>query len=154
MKAELIDSASGILKCYEGIYLTNKSSKSVQLFLSALKNFYKTMIRMGMYVEANPLTDLEFDNNLSDRQGVRPNRPRVFQAVGTEEPMEYRRQTDSYFKIINEEWYLKFKHRFGLKILKTGLNMGQVHQLIANVTSEMPMIYARKIQKESFQIDN
>jgi hypothetical protein len=43
-----------------------------------------------------------------------------------------------------------FKHRFGLKILKTGLNMGQVHQLIANVTSEMPMIYARKIQKESF----
>jgi integrase len=42
-----------------------------------------------------------------------------------------------------------FKHRFGLKLMKAGLNMAQVHQLIANVTSEMPMIYARKIQKES-----
>ncbi|MCP1310786.1 TniB family NTP-binding protein [Paenibacillus tyrfis] len=44
-----------------------------------------------------------------------------------------------------------FKHRFGLKIMKAGLNMAQVHQLIANVTSEMPMIYARKILKESLQ---
>ncbi|WP_234405643.1 thioesterase domain-containing protein [Paenibacillus sp. IHBB 10380] len=89
---------------HEGIYLTNKSSKSVQLFLSALKNFYKTMNRMGMYAQGNPLTDLEFENNLSDRQGVRPNKTRVFQAAGTEESMEYRNQTDSYFKIINEEW--------------------------------------------------
>ncbi len=44
-----------------------------------------------------------------------------------------------------------FKHRFGLKIMKAGLNMAQVHQLIANVTSEMPMIYVRKILKESLQ---
>ncbi|MBY3621305.1 MULTISPECIES: tyrosine-type recombinase/integrase [unclassified Paenibacillus] len=41
-----------------------------------------------------------------------------------------------------------FKHRFGLKLMKAGLNMAQVHQMISNVTSEMPMIYARKIQKE------
>ncbi|WP_010492517.1 tyrosine-type recombinase/integrase [Paenibacillus elgii] len=44
-----------------------------------------------------------------------------------------------------------FKHRFGLKIMRAGLNMAQVHQLIANVTSEMPMIYARKLQKELLQ---
>jgi len=31
--------------------------------------------------------------------------------------------------------------------MKTGLSMGQIHQLIANVTSEMPMAYARMIQK-------
>jgi integrase len=41
-----------------------------------------------------------------------------------------------------------FKHRFGLKLMEVGLNMAQVHQMISNVTSEMPMIYARKIQKE------
>ncbi|MNI14662.1 hypothetical protein D3C73_679340 [compost metagenome] len=46
---------------------------------------------------------------------------------------------------------IAFKHRFGLKMLKAGLNMGQVHHLIANVTSEMPMIYARIIQKDSLQ---
>lgn len=44
-----------------------------------------------------------------------------------------------------------FKHRYGLKIMKAGLSMAQVHQLIANVTSEMPMIYARKILKDSLQ---
>lgn len=89
---------------HEGIYLTNKSSKTVQLFLSALKNFYKTMIRMGVYTGGNPLTDLEFDNAFSDRQGERADRPRVFQEAGTEEPINYRKQTDSYFKIINEVW--------------------------------------------------
>jgi molybdate-binding protein len=31
---------------HEGIYLTNKSSKTVQLFLSAIKSFYKTMIQL------------------------------------------------------------------------------------------------------------
>lgn len=40
-----------------------------------------------------------------------------------------------------------FKHRYGMKLMKAGLNMGQIHQLIANVTSEMPMVYARMIQK-------
>jgi hypothetical protein len=40
-----------------------------------------------------------------------------------------------------------FKHRYGLKLMKAGMSMGQIHQLIANVTSEMPMIYARMIQK-------
>ena len=40
-----------------------------------------------------------------------------------------------------------FKHRYGMKLVKAGLNMGQIHQLIANVTSEMPMVYARMIQK-------
>jgi len=40
-----------------------------------------------------------------------------------------------------------FKHRYDLKLMKTGLSMGQIHQLIANVTSEMPMAYARMIKK-------
>jgi hypothetical protein len=36
---------------------------------------------------------------------------------------------------------------YGLKLMKAGLSMGQIHQLIANDTSEMPMVYARMIQK-------
>ncbi|GKU79082.1 hypothetical protein L3i20_v234790 [Paenibacillus sp. L3-i20] len=41
-----------------------------------------------------------------------------------------------------------FKHRYGMKLMNTGLNLGQVHKLIANVTSEMSLIYARKTQKQ------
>ncbi|CAH8712457.1 site-specific integrase [Paenibacillus thiaminolyticus] len=89
---------------HEGIYLTKKSTKTVQLFLSAIKGFYKTMIRLGTYADTNPLIDIEFDTNLPERAGERPNRPRLHQAAGTEEPISYRKQTDSYFKIINEEW--------------------------------------------------
>ncbi|MGM1050517.1 MAG: YolD-like family protein [Bacillota bacterium] len=89
---------------HEGIYLTSKSSKTVQLFLSAIKSFYKTMIQLKMYVHNNPLIDIEFDSKLLDRSGERKDKPRVYQSAGTEEPMSYRKQTDSYFKVINEEW--------------------------------------------------
>lgn len=34
----------------------------------------------------------------------RGNRPRMPKEAGTEEPLSFRKQTDSYFKIINEEW--------------------------------------------------
>ncbi|MCY9698126.1 tyrosine-type recombinase/integrase [Paenibacillus alginolyticus] len=89
---------------HEGVYLTSKSSKTVQLFLSAIKGFYKTMIRLKKYSYANPLIDLEFKDSLSEQPGERGNRPRMPKAAGTEEPLSFRKQTDSYFKIINEEW--------------------------------------------------
>ncbi|WP_258881242.1 hypothetical protein [Paenibacillus sp. sptzw28] len=89
---------------HEGVYLTSKSSKTVQLFLSAIKGFYKTMIRLKKYSHANPLIDLEFKESVSEQPGERGNRPRMPKAAGTEEPLSYRKQTDSYFKIINEEW--------------------------------------------------
>ncbi|MEF2248035.1 hypothetical protein [Paenibacillus sp. IITD108] len=41
-----------------------------------------------------------------------------------------------------------FKHRYGLKLFKMGLNMAQVQKTIANVTSEMLMKYARIFQKD------
>ncbi|XEC92502.1 tyrosine-type recombinase/integrase [Paenibacillus tarimensis] len=44
------------------------------------------------------------DNSVSEQPGERGNRPRMPKAAGTEEPLSYRKQTDSYFKIINEEW--------------------------------------------------
>ncbi|WP_245838232.1 site-specific integrase [Paenibacillus sp. FSL H7-0942] len=89
---------------YEGVYLTKKSSKTVQLFLSAIKGFYKSMIRLKNYAYANPLVGLEFSRNNSDQHGERKNRPRVHKEAGTELQTSFRKQTDSYFKIINEEW--------------------------------------------------
>lgn len=37
-----------------------------------------------------------------------------------------------------------FKHRYGMKLMNSGLNLGQDHILIANVTSEMSLIYAKQ----------
>ncbi|MGO4373466.1 tyrosine-type recombinase/integrase [Paenibacillus sp. MCAF20] len=89
---------------HEGVYLTSKSSNTVQLFLSAIKGFYKTMIRLKKYPHSNPLINLEFNDSVSEQPGERSNRPRMPKAAGTEEPLYFRKQTDSYFKIINEEW--------------------------------------------------
>jgi site-specific recombinase XerD len=88
---------------HEGVILTSKSSSTIQLFLSAVKGFYKSMIRLKMYNHPNPLVDLEYTDDF-EHPGVRLNRPRMPQAAGTEEPISYRKQTDSYFKIINGEW--------------------------------------------------
>jgi site-specific recombinase XerD len=89
---------------HEGIYLTSKSSKTVQLFLAAIKGFYKTMIRLKKYSHVNPLLDMDFKDSITEQPGERSNRPRMPQAAGTEEPLSFRKQTDSYFKVINEEW--------------------------------------------------
>jgi len=89
---------------HEGVYITSKSSKTVQLFLSAIKGFYKTMIRLNMYYFDNPLIGLDGPVEMKDYPGVRPNRPRLSPLAGTEEPLSFRRETDSYFKIINDEW--------------------------------------------------
>ncbi|GIO14922.1 hypothetical protein J19TS2_44770 [Cohnella xylanilytica] len=86
---------------YEGIYLTSKSSRTVKLFLAAAKGFYKTMILLKQYSHSNPLVDIHFE----DREGINPSdRPRMPQEAGTEEPLTHRKQTDSYFKVINDEW--------------------------------------------------
>lgn len=89
---------------HEGVYLTSKSSKTVQLFLSAIIGFYKTMSRLKKYTQANPLIDLEYKDSVSEQPRERGNRPRMPKEAGTEEPLSFRKQTDSYFKIINEEW--------------------------------------------------
>jgi len=88
---------------HEGVYLTSKSAKTVQLYLSAIKGFYKTMIRLEMYPYDNPLIGLEYKDQLFESEGIRKGRPRMSQLAGTEDPLAFRRVTDSYFKI-NEEW--------------------------------------------------
>lgn len=83
----------------------NKSPNTVNRFLSALKSFYKSLI-LKDYKYSNPLIDSyaildDFKNQI---EGVRKEKPRMPAAAGTEEPIMHRRLTDSYFKLINEEW--------------------------------------------------
>jgi len=40
-----------------------------------------------------------------------------------------------------------FRHRYGINLVNRGLNMAQIHQLLANVTSEMTMIYTNITRK-------
>lgn len=85
---------------------TSKSPNTVNRFLSALKSFYKSLIRLKQYNYSNPLLDsyaiLDEYKNLTE--GVRKDKPRLPAEAGTEDAIPHRRLTDSYFKLINEEW--------------------------------------------------
>lgn len=85
---------------------TSKSPNTVNRFLSALKSFYKSLIRLKQYNYSNPLIDSYaiLDEYKSQTEGVRKDKPRMPSEAGTEDPVPHRRLTDSYFKLINEEW--------------------------------------------------
>ncbi|PES48677.1 tyrosine-type recombinase/integrase [Bacillus thuringiensis] len=91
------------------VNLTNKSPNTVNRFLSAIKSFYKSLIRLKQYNYPNPLIDSQaiLNNYRRHLEGVRKDKPRMPAVGGTEEPLEHRRLTDSYFKILNEEWQPK-----------------------------------------------
>lgn len=88
------------------VNLTNKSPTTISRFLSALKSFYKSMIRLKYYPHHNPLIDGQaiLHSYKEEVRGVREDKPRMPSVAGTEDPVTHRRLTDSYFKIINEEW--------------------------------------------------
>lgn len=85
---------------------TSKSPNTVNRFLSALKSFYKSLIRLKQYNYSNPLIDSYaiLDEFKSQTEGVRKDKPRMPSEAGTEDATPHRRLTDSYFKLINEEW--------------------------------------------------
>ncbi|MFV1457213.1 tyrosine-type recombinase/integrase [Bacillus mycoides] len=85
---------------------SNKSPNTVHRFLSALKSFYKSLITLRQYGYPNPLIDSHaiLDDYKTSTEGVRVNKPRMPAEAGTENPIEHRRLTNSYFKLINEEW--------------------------------------------------
>ncbi|WP_025845697.1 tyrosine-type recombinase/integrase [Paenibacillus ehimensis] len=89
---------------YEKVFLTNKSKKTVNHFLAAIKAFYKAMIKLGMYEQSNPLVNLDLIDQDFKIPGERKDRQRMPKIAGTEEPVNYRKHTDSYFKIMNDEW--------------------------------------------------
>ncbi|MED3729004.1 site-specific integrase [Priestia filamentosa] len=85
---------------------THKSPNTVNRFLSSLKSFYKSMKRLKQYGHPSPLIDAhsvvhEYKNHT---EGVRIGKPRMPDIAGTEDLIPHRRLTESYFKLINEEW--------------------------------------------------
>lgn len=86
---------------------TSKSPNTVNRFLSALKSFYKSLIRLKQYNYSNPLIDSYaiLDEYKSQTEGVRKDKPRMPSEAGTEDAIPHRMLTDSYFKLINEEWH-------------------------------------------------
>lgn len=85
---------------------TSKSPNTVNRFLAALKSFYKSLIHLNLYLYSNPLIDSQAVLNSYKRgtEGVRKDKPRMPSEAGTEDAIHHRRLTDSYFKLINEEW--------------------------------------------------
>ncbi|HDR7454413.1 TPA: site-specific integrase [Bacillus cereus] len=85
---------------------SNRSPNTVHLFLSALKSFYNSLITLRQYSYPNPLIDSHaiLNEYKANTEGVRENKPRLPDKAGTEDPLVHRRLTDSYFKLINEEW--------------------------------------------------
>ncbi len=88
------------------VNLTNKSPTTISRFLSALNSFYKSMIRLKYYPHYNPLIDGQalLHCYKEEVKGVRENKPRMPSVSGTEDPIIRLRLTDSYLKIISEEW--------------------------------------------------
>lgn len=88
---------------------TNKSPNTVNRFLSALKSFYKSLVLLKQYHHSNPLIDSYaiLDEYKNQTEGVRKDKSRMPSVAGTEDPIPHRRLTDSYFKLINEEWQPK-----------------------------------------------
>ncbi|MCJ8012338.1 site-specific integrase [Paenibacillus sp. KQZ6P-2] len=89
---------------YEKVFLTNKSKKTVNHFLAAIKAFYKAMIKLGLYEHGNPLVNLDLIEQDFEIPGERKGRQRMPKIAGTEEPVNYRKITESYFKIMKDEW--------------------------------------------------
>ncbi|NRR22798.1 site-specific integrase [Brevibacillus sp. MS2.2] len=91
----------------EMVFLTQQSPQSIRMFLSGLKGFYRSMIRLKQYTHPHPLLESNaplFKELAFSLNGQRSNRPRLPDIAGTENPKEYRKYTDSYFKVVNEEW--------------------------------------------------
>lgn len=107
---------------FESIYVTSGSNKSVQIVISALKSFYHFASKTKIYNFNNPLVGTRLNKDYLDFQGVRLNKPRLSALAGTEEPIVARRYTDTYFKIVNNQWTPEIIGDFDLpfRIYKAG----------------------------------
>lgn len=99
---------------YLYVNLTSKSPLTVKSFLSATKSFYKFACRARLYKFDNPLIDIQSVINSAyfNKSGERLDAPRMPEISGTEEPISYRKITDSYFKMGASEWEPPIPHSF------------------------------------------
>jgi hypothetical protein len=112
---------------YQFVKPTGNSPNSVKLFLAAIKSFYATMIRLNMYPYNNPCIDPFGKQHDIFYGSFREGRPRIPDIAGTEIPLHsYRRNTDAYFKLVDNEWTPTIIDDITLpfKILKGGRSVG------------------------------
>lgn len=79
----------------------------VRMFLVALKFFYKLMKRQGFYKYPNPLVDSQSEILLAaveEELKVTPEFPLMPSLSGVQEPINRQRLTDSYYKMVGQEW--------------------------------------------------
>lgn len=89
---------------FQIVKTTQASSPTVKHFLSALKCFYHCMIRNNKYLYANPLIDTNNIIDYGSLPSVRQNKSRLPEIAGTEEPINFRKFTNSYFKLVDNDW--------------------------------------------------
>src|SRR5258708_1444958 len=91
---------------YRLVSFTRVTRGTARVFLAALKFCYRSARQLGYYQYSHPLIDIisqalieagyQYDNE--DEQ------PRMPQRSGVERPLRKKRLTDSYYKLVNEDW--------------------------------------------------
>ncbi|KWX89053.1 integrase [Paenibacillus riograndensis] len=93
---------------FQYVIMTKKSPQTINHFLAAIKSFYKTVLQLKLYEFQNPLVDADYSITIGNvnPSSMRENKPRLPKIAGTEIPYEssYRKQSDSYFKLVANEW--------------------------------------------------
>ncbi|WP_322922262.1 tyrosine-type recombinase/integrase [Paenibacillus campi] len=91
---------------FQFVYTSAKSPSTVNHFLAAIKAFYRCMIQLKFYNFSNPLVDENYQiNDVLSKNSSDREKPRMPAISGIEEPIKNaRRLTDSYFKLLNQEW--------------------------------------------------
>ncbi|WP_310336717.1 tyrosine-type recombinase/integrase [Paenibacillus sp. 2003] len=93
---------------YNFVIKTKKSPQTINHFLAALKAFYRTALHLKSYSFQNPLIDVNYSISIADNNApsIRIDKPRLPKIAGTETPYQssYRRQSESYFKLVADEW--------------------------------------------------
>jgi hypothetical protein len=88
---------------YEVIGLRQGSSRSVRIFLAALKQFYQVACRAGWYAYANPLTDTVSAVLHEIEAAERRVHPRMPALSGVKVPRG-RSCSENYFRLQEEQW--------------------------------------------------
>ncbi|WP_340010235.1 tyrosine-type recombinase/integrase [Paenibacillus sp. FSL H7-0690] len=93
---------------FQFVIMTKKSPQTINHFLAAIKSFYKTVLHLKLYKFQNPLIDADYNISIGKYNPIsmRESKPRLPKIAGTEIPYEtsYRSQSDSYFKLVANEW--------------------------------------------------
>jgi integrase len=93
---------------FELVSMTGRTRSNVGAFLAALKLFYVVMREVGCYTAENPLIDVTSrvlnDIEGDDRNCESNDPPRMPDISGVEPSRSHRRLTDSFFKLVGNEW--------------------------------------------------